>query len=146
MTPTAELDAYEMRGEIRHADATAARARIQIDELRAATLGTIVALAHQHSLPIPCDIGGREGATGRSLWMHVETDQAVDDWARVLGLRRPYNNETKDGGYWRGADRVGKAVWLAWDLVHVVCFPADRIPSAAQVAAAALSPDAEVAS
>lgn len=140
MTPRAQVEADAMFGLISHTDATTARARVDINDLRSVTLATIVRLAERHNLPVPIGVDGRNSAGILSLWLRFDSDAALDGWARILGLRA-YDFDT-----WREANAIGlgAAVWLGWYQVHATAYACDRIPNPAQVATAVLAPDAEV--
>jgi hypothetical protein len=145
VTPTEEVTTHEWQGLVTKKAAAAARARIDIDDLRAATFGTLLALATRHNLRLPRSIDGRvHPVDWHALSLDFEADSDVDAWAELLDLGPARN--LGDEMVWREATRSSVApVWLGWNAVYLRCYPFHRVPTAAQVAAALLTPNADVA-
>ena len=100
---------------------------IDMDELRTATLGTLLALAAEHGLRIPRSIATDETwDVGPCLRLGVERDVDVDAWAAILG-GDPEDREDATGRH-HGFMLIGLdvPVWLGWVQVYVDCYAFNR--------------------
>lgn len=114
-----------------------------LDVLRATTWRTVVALHHDHGLPMPCDYRSTEITTNRqplrTLSLSFDEPGSVDAWSKHIGLWAP---EWFDGENYRiyKAQRFAwpQQTWLTWHSVYLTAM----VPKPELVAAAVLTPDA----